>query len=573
MQDRRFKYANKSIVKNDNIVVDINFDITELDLFCNYITSSNTSIRRANVVNLRNVFLIMDKNNYAGDNERLSRIDFVMKGIEARLIHNLSSSTLILSHINGGLGTNIPVNVMHELSNHEIDWINEMISAILKDSIIYNDVDELLELLTRFKATPYNERGPIRLDIEKAVARLNNKFRKARTEKAEDLMFSLRGETFNNAVLDTYRQLASPSNKLKFGVQALNALTGGGIAAGRVYCLLGLPGEGKSSTLLDMALQIKKYNKDYQCKDKTKKPCVVLLVMENGTKESIERIVNMVTGKNMLDFTEDEIVNILRTKGQLNLTDDDPIDIIIKFRPNLSEDTSYLYTLTEDLEDDGYEVIAFLQDYLKRIRSVEGTFNNDLRMQLGAIINEFKVFSILKDIPVVTASQLNRTATSSIDEARVKNKADLVRLLGRSNVGESNLILENSDHIMLIAPEYDRDGNKILGAQAVKSRYYIPGDFHIAFMPYIKNSIKLVEDYYSAVPVHKITMRDEPLMNGPVQQHAGNLINITEFKDVKLLNDNSNNMFANATGFAAKRFNKKIDLCRIVEDKSPRLYA
>ena len=571
MQDRRFKYANKTPIKNDEVIADINFDITELDLICNYITSSNAQIRRGNVVNLRNVFLIMDKNNYNGDNERLSRIEFILKGIEARLEHNLTNSTMIVSHINGGLGTNIPLNVMHELSNNEIDWINNMVSAILKDSIIYNDVDAMLALCTQFKATPYSERGPIRNEIEKLVAKLNNKFRKARTEKAEDLVFSLRGETFTNAVLDTYRHLASPSNKLRFGIQALNALTGGGIESGRVYCLLGLPGEGKSSTLLDMALQIRKYNKDYVCKDPTKKPCVVLLVMENSTKESIERIVNMVTGKNMLDFSEDEIINVLRTKGQLNLSDDDPIDIIIKFRPNLSEDTSYLYTLTEDLEDDGYEVIAFLQDYLKRIRSVEGSFNNDLRMQLGAIINEFKVFAILKDIAVFTASQLNRTATSSVDEARIKNKADLVRLIGRSNVGESNLILENSDWIGLIAPEYDKDGNKVLGIQMVKSRYYIPGDFYVAFLPYINHTIKLVEDFYSAVPVHKITMRDEPMMNGPVQQHASNLINITEFKDVKLLND-ENNMFANASSFAAKRYNQKIEMCRIV-NKSPRRYA
>ena len=32
----------------------------------------------------------------------------------------------------------------------------------------------------------------------------------------------------------------------------------------------------------------------------------------------------------------------------------------------------------------------------------------------------------LKNIPIITASQLNRDATSKIDEARVKNKADLM---------------------------------------------------------------------------------------------------------------------------------------------------
>ena len=79
-------------------------------------------------------------------------------------------------------------------------------------------------------------------------------------------------------------------------------------------------------------------------------------------------------------------------------------------------------------------------------------------------------------------------------------------MVGRSNVGESNLIIENSDWIALIAPEYDKDGTKYLGIQRVKSRYYIAGDIYTVYIPYIKDSIKFIEDYYSPVPVHKVTM-------------------------------------------------------------------
>lgn len=573
MEDRRLKYVRDPI-KNKNLKIDVKFDITELDLMCSYILSENRSIRRGHIINMRNLFLIMDMDQYNNDQERLARIDFIMKGIAARLEHNISSRNMILTHILGGFGTDKSQAQFKELSNYEVEWINQTISETLKYSVIYNDVDEGLALLTKFKATDYANRGPIVNNIEKWVAKMNNNFRKARANRVDDLMFSLAGDTYEEAVRETYKQLASPSNRLLFGVQALNALTGGGVESGRVYTLLGLPGEGKSSTLLDMAIQIKRYNKNYVCKDPTKKPCVVLLVMENGIKESVQRIFNMCLGKNMLDYTEDEVVQILKTQGNLNLSDNDPIDIIIKFRPNLSEDTSYLYTLTEDLEDDGYEVICVLQDYLKRIRSIEGTFGGDLRMQLGAVINEFKVFATLKDIPVITASQLNRTATSSIDEARIKNKADLVRLIGRSNVGESNLILENSDWIALIAPEYDKNGVKHLGIQMVKSRYYIPGDFHIAYMPYIANTIKFVEDFYSPVPVHKITMREEVMLNNGVNSGQGVVNEIkefTEFNEVKLPQDNKTNMFVNANGFAAMclmgRYGyeqQRRQMCRIV---------
>lgn len=577
--DRRQRYATNSPIKNKNIKIDVKFDITELDLMCSYILSENRMIRRGNVINMRNLFLIMNMDAYNNDPERLSRIDFINRGIEARLEQNLSSADMILTHICGGFGCAKPDMNYRELNNNEVSWVNNTISEILKYSIIYNDVDTGIALLTKFKATDYINRGQIVPDIENWINGMQVKFRRARADNAQDMTFSLSGDNYVSTMLETYDQLASPSNRLQFGTQALNMLTGGGVESTRVYTLLGLPGEGKSSTLIDMAIQIKRYNRNYKCSDPTKRPAVVLLIMENSIKETVQRIFSMCVGQDMLNYTKDEILDILRNQGNLRISTDDPIDLIVKFKPNLSVDTSYMYTMVEDLEDEGYEVICVLQDYLKRIRSVDGTFGGDVRLQLGAVINEFKVFATLKNIPVITASQLNRVATSAIDEARIKNKADLVRLIGRSNVGESNLILENSDWIGLIAPEYDKEGNRLLGMQRVKSRYFIPGDFYCAFMPYIKDTIKFVEDYYSPVPVHRITMREQPELNGMTTAGQGVVNEIrefAEFNDVKLPKDGMPNMFVNASAMAARRYQPAfaysgffinrggVDMCKIV---------
>lgn len=568
MENRRQRYSPGSPIKNQNFVIDVKFDITELDLMCAYIVSENRNIHRGNIINMRNLFLTIDMNNYSGDQERLARIDFIMKGIDARLTYNLTNKHMILSQIAGGLGGE-KIDGFPELNNNEVQWVNSTVSETLKYSIIYNDVDRGIALLTKFKSTDYINRGSVVKEIEEWINAMQVKFRRSRADTAEDITFSLYGEMLIEAMSDTYRQLSSPSNKLQFGTQALNLLTGGGVEAGRVYTILGLPGEGKSSTLLDMAIQLKRYNRNYQCADPTKRPCVVLLVMENGVKESVERLFSMCVGSGMLNYTLDDAIDILKNQGNLRLTADDPIDIIIKFKPNLSVDTSYLYTLTEDLEDEGYEVICVLQDYMKRIRSVEGAFGGDLRLQLGAVVNEFKTFATLKNIPVITASQLNRTATSSIDEARIKNKADLVRLIGRSNVGESNLIIENSDWIALIAPEYDKDGNKYLGVQRVKSRYYINNDLYTCYLPYVGKTIKFVEDIYSPIPVHKITMREPVELNG-INSGNGTVGKIIEFNDVKLPSDDIGNMFANASGFASRNlayfrpYQMKREMCRII---------
>ena len=566
MENRRQKYINNSAVKNKNLKIDVKFDITELDLMCSYILSDNRLINRGNIINMRNLLDIIDMNNYVNDQERLSRFDFIRKGIEARLVYNLTNSNMILNHICGGFGCKSN-NSFKQLDNSEIEWINSTISETLKYSIIYNDVDEGLALLTKFKATDYINRGQIVKEIEEWVNKMQVCFRRAKANNAQDITFSLSGDSYIQAMLETYRQLSSPSNRLVFGTQALNALTGGGVEAARVYTLLGLPGEGKSATLIDMAIEIKRYNKNYVCSDPTKRPCIVLLVMENSIKETIQRIFSMCVGKDMLEYSEQEIMDILKVQGNLTISNNDPIDLIVKFRPNLSEDTSYLYTFCEDLEDEGYEVICLIQDYIKRIRSVDGSFGGDLRQQLGAIINEFKVFATLKNIPVITASQLNRVATSAIDEARIKNKADLVRLIGRSNVGESNLIIENSDWIALITPEYDKDGNKYLGIQRVKSRYFIPGDFFCAYIPYIKGTIKFVEDFYSPVPVHKITMRDEVVLNTGINKSSGIINEIKDYTDIKLPTDDTDNMFANASFAANDIYNKKYGkriMCTII---------
>jgi hypothetical protein len=574
MEDRRQKYSTQinNPVKNKDLKIDIKFDITELDIMCSYIISENRAIHRGNIINMRNLFLIIDMSNYVNDQERLARIEFINKGIEARLIYNLNTTDMIFSHICCGFGSENN-NCFRQLNNSEVEWVNKTISETLKYSIIYNDIDDGLALLIKFKATEYINRGPIVKDIENWINSMQVKFRRARSTNSEDIRFSLIGEHFIQSMTETYNQITSRSNKLIFGTQALNILTGGGVEATRVYTLLGLPGEGKSSTLIDMAIEIKRYNKNYVCSDPTKRPCVVLLVMENSIKETVQRIFSMCMGNGMENYSLEDAMAKLKTQGNLAVTGADPIDLIVVFRPHLSEDTSYLYTLCEDLEDEGYEVICMLQDYIKRIRSVDGSFGGDIRLQLGAVINEFKVFATIKNIPVITASQLNRSATQSIDEARIKNKTDLVRLIGRSNVGESNLILENSDWIALIAPELDREQNKYLGIQRVKSRYYIPGDMHCAYIPYIKGTIKFVEDLYSPVPVHKTTMVDPIQINMGVGTTGNGGINevrdFTDFNNIKLPANDVQNMFANASSYASYDFKNRVsvnrkEMCKIV---------
>lgn len=545
MYNRNQKYAKT--IKNNTNKISINLDIIALQLFCNYIVSNNKSIHKSNIINMNTFISNLDMKIYENDVEKLNMIEFIKKGIEARLVYNLNKKELILMHITGGILSEDTNNNIEEINNDEVIWVNKIVSDAINFGFVYSEVDRLETLCNKFKANDYSSKLNILNEFKDTIFDIQNKFRQSDANATSEVYFSLEENKFDECIREVYNTVTSPSNKLITGFTGVNEMLGGGYESGRVYAYFGLPSEGKSITLLDMALQIKKYNPGYICSDPTKKPCVVYFTLENGLEESVVRLCEMVGIKGtMADYSVDELINKLRTEGELYLNSASPIDLIIKYKPGMSVDTSYLYSLTEELEDRGYEVISVILDYIKRIRS--SLDNSDSRIWLGNVINELKVFAMTKHLSVITASQLNRDATSHIDESRKANKSDLVRMLGRSQIGESMLILENLDGGFLIAPEWDQDGKKYLGIQRIKNRYKA-SELNYLYYPYC-NGIKLLEDFNALSPVYKTTMKDIPA-------NFNNLTRINEVKDINeikkvndgmMLKQNSNqNIFLSGT--------------------------
>lgn len=526
----------------------INFDLSSMTLMCNYVISENRNIRRLQYVNLRNLIDMLDMEKYINDPERYKRIIFIQKGLEARLERGISDPILLYKYINGGIIDDdiIDISSFSSLSNNEIDWINETVSSTIKSAFIYEECDRMIDLWTRFRSADYTSISAISAEIEQATAQLHTKFRKAKVESNTEQMFSLAPDNLHAVLMDTWEETTSKYRKLITGMQGFNQLIGGGFENTRVYLLLGITGVGKSMTLMNIAYQIKKYNKGFKPKDPTKRPCVLYLTMENTVTESLQRLFQICTGEELAkQSSPEEAERKLRTEGELYLTDSSPIDILIKFKPNKSEDTSYLYTLVEDLEDEGYEVICLLQDHAKRIRST--TNNPDIRLELGDVINEFKTFAMLKDIPVISNSHLNREGARVIDANATSSKSDLTRLLGKSNIGESLLMLDNVDFAAIINNEYDREGNKYMVFKQVKTRIKSFRDY--ICQPFDKeNEIKLVEDYYSPLPVFKETLYSDPVLNTGIKKSKSATVqeNIRDYGiDLPIIDDDENDNIYN----------------------------
>lgn len=217
----------------------------------------------------------------------------------------------------------------------------------------------------------------------------------------------------------------------------------------------------------------------------------------NVREETVERLFNMtVTPEDIRNYTPKQVIKMLREQGQMTLRDDDEIDIMIKYYPNRSIDTNDLYTIIEDIEDDGREVITLILDYIKRIRPAE--YGKDEKEELKNVTNELKSLAIELDVPVITAHQLNRGAATVVDAALEANKEDVGRFVGRSNVGSAWEVMENADWACIINVEKKRGSNQYyLTMKRIKIRYRDPHDLTYFNHPFeIGNRIRLLDDVH-----------------------------------------------------------------------------
>ena len=492
------KRNNKSKYKLEESI-NINIDLATLTILCRYILAPPSFLRMTHVSNLHRLISNLNLSTYENDIDKMKRIRFINRGIEARLKYNLTDLNIILNHIYSGLDFDVDFLDMDRLllSPDEISWCHQMVSESIQYSFVYGSTNKIIDICTRIQTSDYSHRGNLIQEFESYIDDLKNQFRKSKTEdNLMNMTFSLRDGIFEDCIQDTWNHVTNPSRVLSTGMQGFNEMLNGGFESGRVYMLMGGTSVGKSITLLNIAYQIKKYNKNFKTKDPSKRPCVVILTMENSVIETVVRLFDMVVessnGIGMENYSVEEVINLLRTEGELVLDDDSPIDIVIKYKANRSVNTSYLYTLCDDLEDEGYEVICVIQDHVKRIRSAYGS--PELRIELGDIVNEFHSFAIEKDIPVISNTHLNREGIKVIEENNNKTtKTDITKRLGKSFASESLLMFDNVDVGIVINIDYDEENNKYMAFNLDKMRGKSNRTYIV--QPFVYGSkIRLMED-------------------------------------------------------------------------------
>lgn len=333
--------------------------------------------------------------------------------------------------------------------------------------------------------------------------------------------------TFNSADLSSIKEAVSKTitslqgsgSVLKTGIRRLNTLLSPGYMAGRLYCYIGLPGSFKSGILLKTALDIRKYNEDFETKTPGMKPCALYITMENTFTETIERIWNMIFDDSITNYSEDEAVEKLSdalgfhidkeedsdgNADRLQFKSEEPnqnIEIVIKYFPYREISTDDLFTIIQDLREDNMEVCCLIFDYIKRIRPATVMSSDTTKTELARIINELKALAVIDDIPVVTAHQSNRAGAAAVDNAVRQGKGDVTKLVGRENTGDAWEIVETVDWGAFINIEYKPGTDeKYLVISVVKRRRIDSSEAEFAKYTYIahpfarENQFRLLDD-------------------------------------------------------------------------------
>lgn len=542
--------------------------LSTIILYANYILKTIHTSNRGVLTDLRELLTMIDPGkNFSVEQVRERNSYFFLKQLlDARLKGYENRDILMEAALNGLDVKNIfPLRKLEEpLGSNELAFIEQNIGNNRNSFYTQSIMSTMYTQYSDFAIANETEKFKILKDVQKQIVDVNRKIKEnvCVSSVSESLSLS-NDEQFEATVAHMYNRAIDGSTKLKTGIQAINRSLNGGFENDRCYIYLGLPGEGKSSTLLNLTLQIKGHNKDIVTKDPTKRPTILFLTMENTLNETLERVFSiLVSDDDISEFGgHKEIMQLLRQNG-LGVSNDSPIDIEFRYVPSNSVDTDYLYTIYDEMSANGQEVVCLVQDYIKRIRPRDfKLMGGDMRIALGAVVDEFKEFAVAKHIPVITASQLNRDAAKIIDEGRKSSEADLVRKVGRANIGESTLITENADSAFILVPEDGADGRKYLGMANAKKRFKTQSS-QFFYLPYSKERpLELLQDIHLAEPLSKLSLNE--LKTTTNENNNGSwsaLLGNEKSKPVEIKESDSVKKKSDAYGIS-KEFIKELEEC------------
>lgn len=385
-----------------------------------------------------------------------------------------------------------------DLKSNEIDDIIKQVRIRKKLNALFENYDDLNKVLETIKDGSFDSIDDLINDYETTVKKLySNLMEHNRAIRvSETASLDLVKDDYNTAIT-MIKSKYNKENKTPTGFPIFdNDILLGGFDPSRLYIFGGGSGSGKSTILnnliyksacTDRNLLVSK--EKLETKNETNK-VYVYITLENTIEESLLRTYmpmfnkNMVQTLQMISSSKDSH-NVIKKEIITKLKKNNST-IIMKYFPAMSISVVDIMGVLDDVIDEyGRESIQGLYvDYLDLLKT--DTKYDIYRMELGHITLSLKTLAVEYNVPVITASQLGRTAYR-ISEATKLNV---------DQMSESIKKVEHADFVALLAK--DGADDSIVHGKVGKNRSgkaNIAIDFKVDFSKFLFKSAMFISNF------------------------------------------------------------------------------
>ena len=486
------------------------------------ILASDNTILRRQLINIKRFLDVVDREYYSSDNH----IDAMLITCDSLLDTKMKLGTsLKLDDIIFNINLLLPDEDYEEVKNNliipqiqvaktdsietELSYVSASLDQNLKFSYILDVKEDLIDLSSELTTCSYKDFPDVLKAFRTLLTDMTAYFRSTDTSDTLNKIMHTSDPAFYDYLYDTYEAIRNPSSSLQTGWVALNSALGprGGFINKNLYIFHANTNSFKSALLLHIARMIKQYNAPKlmeEFKLTGKIPTILFIEAENDLDEDNERLYKMVAKKDIASNT-----------GRAELTDswkhtfdidkeNNPIDIAMLHVDARSLSVDDIDMNIDMLEEEGYHVIACLADYIGLIKPREEDLGKENRIQLKNIADDLLSLAKNRNIPVITAHQLNRSGGAILTNTKMQGGSNAVMQMSSEFVGESYGIEQAASWSMFIDVE-THEGKKYLTCKRGKARGDRSGSSKFGleyFVLEIKNGIVIEDDIYLPRPLY-----------------------------------------------------------------------
>lgn len=502
------------------------------------VLSSDITVNRRSLANIKRFLTIIDRDYYCRSEniEAMLLVCDLLVSIRTKNPHGVSLESLTYKVENLLVEPYdkvrdqliIPqINVAKdELPEDDLEYITNSLDQNLKFSYILDVKDNLIELTNDIETSSYTDFPNLLNQYRDLITGIMNFFRRTDSSSMTNEIVHTGDPTFLDILYDTYEAIRNPASALQTGWQALNSALGprGGFQNKNLYCLHANTNSFKSAMLLHISRMIKEYNASRvidEFKRTGKIPTILHISMENDNDEDNERLYKTVVKKDLGKCTSREELNQSweHNFGNTNSEEENPIDISFLHVDARSLSVDEIDIIIENLEEEGYRVIACVVDYLGLIKPRLEDMGKDNRLQLKNIADDLLSLAKNRDIPVITAHQINRSGGAVLTNLKNQGGVNAISQMTNEFIGESYGIEQAVSWSAFIDIEIHGE-DRWLMFKRNKSRYKNKFGTE-TFVMKIRDGIIIDDDIYLSTPLSLPKIPDGIGTDEAVNQNQG----------------------------------------------------